>query len=105
MANTDQLICTPATINRLVLKNRLVMPLIATYTSDLGFVSQAMLDYYTERTNTGLLGLLINKHSYICPQGIVKKNQLSIADEKCVPSLSKLTEAIHRCNCKVFLPT
>ena len=85
----------PAWIGRMSLRNRLVMPPMATnYASEEGFVTQRMMDYYQERAKGGV-GLVIVEFTCVdSPVGRATPRQLLIDDDKFIPELSKLAEAI-----------
>jgi len=81
----------------LLLKNRLVMPPMATSKAEPdGKVSQAILDYYAEKSMGGYISLIIVEHSFISQEGKASNNQLSVADDSVVENLGKLAEVIHR---------
>ncbi len=85
----------PAWIGRMRLRNRLVMPPMATnYGSEEGFVTQRMIDYYQERAKGGV-GLVIVEFTCVdSPVGRFTSRQLFIDDDKFIPELSRLAEAI-----------
>ncbi len=87
-------------IKNIELKSRIVMPPMATAKStDDGYVTDALCEYYKERTAGGYLGMVITEHAYITKQGKAGKGQNSIADDEAVEGLSRLTAAIHEgCN-------
>jgi 2,4-dienoyl-CoA reductase-like NADH-dependent reductase (Old Yellow Enzyme family) len=92
-----KLLLEPLKARNLLLKNRLVMPPMATeYADDDGKVSRAILDYYDEKTRSGLIGLVITEHSFVNIEGKVSPNQLSVADDRVVDGLRELADAIHR---------
>jgi 2,4-dienoyl-CoA reductase-like NADH-dependent reductase (Old Yellow Enzyme family) len=92
-----KLLLEPLRARNLLLKNRLVMPPMATSKADDdGKVSRAILDYYDEKTRSGLIGLVITEHSFVNTQGKVSLNQLSVADDSVVDGLRELTDVIHR---------
>ena len=93
----------PIHIGNLELKNRVVMPPIATYRStEDGKVTDEMLAYYGERAKHGHIGLIVTEHSYITLQGKAKARQMSISSDEDVDGLRKLTEAIHQKGTKAF---
>ncbi len=87
-------------IKNIELKCRIIMPPMATAKStDDGYVTDALCEYYKERTAGGYLGMVITEHAYITKQGKAGKGQNSIADDEAVEGLSRLTAAIHEgCN-------
>lgn len=79
------------------LKNRLVMPPIATYQStDDGKVTEKMLAYYGARAEGGNIGIIITEHSYISMQGKAKDRQLSISCDDDIEGLRQLVDVIHQ---------
>ncbi len=94
----------PLDNKRIQLKNRLVMPPMATAKSDDdGRVSKDMLDYYEEKSKGGYISLIIIEHSYISKVGKASKNQLSIADDSCIDDLKKLADIIHKNGSKAVM--
>lgn len=92
----------PLNIGKIELKNRLVMPPMATAKSDNGKVTQALLDYYNEKSSGGYIGLIITEHSYISIEGKASANQLSIGEDSDIEGLKTLTDCIHQNQTKVF---
>lgn len=88
---------SPLKIRDLTLKNRLVMPPMATSKADLvGRVSVPILEYYREKSEGGHIGLIIIEHSFIAQPGKAKMSQLSVADDILIESLSQLAQVIHQ---------
>lgn len=93
----------PITINGLTLSNRLVMPPMATAKSEKsGAVSDALCQYYDEKSRGGHIGLIIVEHSFIAPEGKASEGQLSLADDSQLAGLKRLVETIHKNNTPVF---
>ncbi|MGE4277886.1 MAG: NADH:flavin oxidoreductase, partial [Lawsonibacter sp.] len=89
---------------KLKLKNRLVMPPMATAKADsMGLVSPALLQYYNEKSQGGYLGLVITEHAYITPQGKASANQLSSATDETIDGLTKLAQTIQQNGSKAVL--
>lgn len=62
------------TTDKLTLKNRLVMPPMATSKcNEDGTMSNGLLEYYDEKSRGGNIGLIITEHSYISEEGMVRK--------------------------------
>lgn len=86
----------PLKVKGMLLNNRLVMPPMALGKAEKdGKVSQAILDYYNERTKGGYIGLVFTEHCYITPQGQAGPNQLSIKSDSMIEGLKRLTQIIH----------
>ncbi|WP_407314011.1 NADH:flavin oxidoreductase [Desulfosporosinus sp. SB140] len=94
----------PLNLGSLSLVNRLVMPPMATSKAEAdGKVSQAILDYYAEKSKGGYLSLIIIEHSFISQQGKASKGQLSVAEDSVVENLKTLAEVIHRNGSKTVM--
>lgn len=94
----------PLTTGKLPLKNRLVMPPMATSKAEPdGRVSQALLEYYDEKSRGGAIGLVIVEHNYITKQGKNREGQPSVADDTMIDGLRRLVDVIHRNGSKTAL--
>ena len=87
-------------INQLVLRNRIVMPPMATGKADHGAPDDNLNAYYAARANG--TALIIVEHAYISPEGMAHSTQLSMADDSVVPAYRKLTDAVHKRGSAVF---
>ena len=86
----------PLTDGPLPLANRLVLPPMATSKAeDDGTISDAILDYYDEKSRGGALGLVITEHCFIARQGQNRVGQPSVADDSMLDGLSRLAAVIH----------
>ncbi len=84
----------PTKIGSLQLKNRIVMPPMATgLATTEGEVTEDLIKHYEKRAKG--LGLQIVEHSYVMKSGKLSQQQLGIYDDKFVTGLAKLTERIH----------
>ena len=85
----------PISIGKLQLRNRIVMPPMATnLATPEGEVTDALINHYAQRASG--LGLLVTEHSYVSFEGRLSRNQLGMYDDKLVKGLSKLTTEIHK---------
>lgn len=89
-------------IGSLTLKNRLVMPPMATGKTDAGRVSEELIAYYRDRAQYSAPGLIILEHAFISPAGRASALQLSIADDGCTEGIARLVQAIHEAGSAVF---
>lgn len=97
------LLIQPFSLGSLQVRNRLVMPPMATEKSEAcGIVGQALCDYYDHKTHGGYFGLVIVEHGYISPEGQASKGQLSFSRDEDIAGLSRLVQVIHRNGSKVF---
>ena len=89
---------------KLTLKNRLVMPPMATSKSDKnGRIGKDILDYYDEKSQGGYISLIIIEHSFITQQGKASEGQLSVADDSLVEDLKELSNIIHKNGSKTVM--
>lgn len=93
-----------ACIGKLELKNRVVMPAMGTgFASFTGEASDEMIRYYEDRAKGGC-GLIITEITRIDNEtGIGAGNQLCATDGKYIKRLTKLADAVHRYDTKIFL--
>jgi len=84
----------PLMVNSLRLRNRIVMPPMATELSTTyGEVTERLIEHYARRSKG--LGLLIIEHSYVTLNGKLSPRQLGIYDDALIPGLRRLTKRIH----------
>lgn len=84
-------------VNQLAIKNRLVMPPMATAKSNPdGSVSDDIVSYYDEKSAGGYIGLIITEHSYILDEGKASNCQMSLTENCSIDGIKKLTSAIHK---------
>ena len=83
-------------VGSMEIEGRVIMPPIATYKCDEeGFVTDDVCEYYASRAANPNVSLIITEHSFINKQGQAKPRQMSIADDACIPGLSRLVNTIH----------
>lgn len=83
---------SPLKIKNLKVKNRIVMPPLATKQSTrMGMVTDKLIEQYKNRPN---VGMIIVEHSYVRREGRVNNHQLGIYDESHVAGLGKLAHTI-----------
>lgn len=94
---------TTLSAKNLELKNRLVMPPMATAkcTED-GHVTVSLLDYYQEKTAGGYFSMVITEHCFVSPEGMASARQLSIADDTTIEGLRSLVDVVHANGSKVI---
>lgn len=80
-------------INHKILRNRIVMPPMATGKAVDGMPSEAQIAYYKERAKA--TAMIIVEHEYISPEGMASKGQLSMAEDSVIDGYRKLTDAVH----------
>lgn len=94
---------TSMKIGNLELKNRLVMPPMATgKASSAGEITQQHLEFYNEKSMGGYIALFITEHSYVNIEGKATKGQLSISSDSDISGLAQLADIIHKNGSKVM---
>jgi 2,4-dienoyl-CoA reductase-like NADH-dependent reductase (Old Yellow Enzyme family)/thioredoxin reductase len=87
---------SPFRIGNVELKNRIVMPSMATHFADLdGSVNDRHIAYYVERAR-GEVGYITFEHTGILRQGRAFPNMALIDSDQHIPPFKKLVEAIHQ---------
>jgi 2,4-dienoyl-CoA reductase-like NADH-dependent reductase (Old Yellow Enzyme family)/thioredoxin reductase len=98
-----QKLFTPLQIGKLELKNRIVMPPMATNFSDLeGTVNERHIAYYRRRARGGA-GLIIFEHTGIAKQGKAFPNMALIDSDAKISQFKKLVQAVHGEGGKFFI--
>ena len=93
----------PIKIKGISLKNRLVMAPMATgMATEDGEVSDRHIKHYATRAKGGV-GLIIVEGAYVSKDGKWAQGQMGLYDDKLVPSLKRLVEAIHAEGTKVVI--
>ena len=84
----------PLKVGSLELKNRIVLPPMATnYATEKGEVTDKLVKHYADRAEH--LGLLIVEHSNYSSLGKFSSNQLGVYSDDLVQGLTKLVNAVH----------
>lgn len=94
---------SPFKIGNIELKNRIVMPPMATHFADLdGSVNDRHIAYYVERARGGV-GYITSEHTGVLKQGRAFPNMALIDADQQIPSFKKLVEAIHQESGKIVI--
>jgi 2,4-dienoyl-CoA reductase-like NADH-dependent reductase (Old Yellow Enzyme family)/thioredoxin reductase len=94
---------SPFSIGTLTLKNRIIMPPMATnYASAEGFVTQRQIDYYVERAKGGV-GYITIEHTGILQEGKASPKMLMISTAEHALQIAKLVDAIHNAGGKIVV--
>lgn len=98
-----RIIDTPLKIKNMELKNRLVMPPMATAKAGKdGEISNDVCTYYDEKTKGGWIGLVICEHSFVMQEGKAGTGQVSISKDEDLEGLRRLVDTIHANGTCVF---
>ncbi|HIE03468.1 MAG TPA: FAD-dependent oxidoreductase [Candidatus Latescibacteria bacterium] len=97
------LLFSPFGIKGLQLRNRVVMaPMGTWYADEEGFVTERLVAYYRERARGGA-GLIIVEHTAVALEGRSSGRMLCAYDDKYIPGLAELAEAVHEEEAKIAL--
>lgn len=89
------ILLTPAKIGRVEIPNRIVLPSMTTRAADDdGFVTEASIAYYVARARGGV-GLVTVEMASPEAVGRHRRRELGIYDDRFLPGLTRLVEAIH----------
>jgi 2,4-dienoyl-CoA reductase-like NADH-dependent reductase (Old Yellow Enzyme family) len=94
---------TPARIGPVEIKNRIVMPPMTTRTADdEGFVTDDCIAYYLARVHGGT-GLITVEMAAPEKAGRHRRREVGIYDDRFIPGLTRLVDAIHRGGAKASI--
>lgn len=87
---------SPGRIGPITTANRIVMPAMDQNTCDEGEVTDLTIAHYEARARGGV-GLLVLETSAVAwPIGATSRHQPALSDDRFVPGLTRLAEAVHR---------
>ena len=85
---------SPFTLRGIQLKNRIVMPGLASFLiGDDGSVSDATIEHYRRRAAGGP-AMVIMEACAVSPEGVVSNHQARIYDDRFIEGLSKIAEVM-----------
>lgn len=96
------LLLQPIQIKNIQIKNRIIMPPMATSKSKDGSITEDLINYYDDKSKGGYIGLIITEHAYISPEGKAGVGQTSVSKDSDIEGLKKIVEVIHKNGSKVF---
>jgi 2,4-dienoyl-CoA reductase-like NADH-dependent reductase (Old Yellow Enzyme family) len=97
------ILLTPARIGEVEIANRIVLPPMTTRTADAeGFVTDDTIAYYLARVNGGV-GLITVEMASPEKAGRHRHCELGIYDDRFLPGLARLVDAIHRGGAKASI--
>ena len=99
--NKYPLLFSPIKVGKITLPNRTVMaPVYNGLLNENGAVNQRYIDYFVERAKNDV-GLIVLQPAYIVKS--LRPAHLSIADDRYIPGLSELTEAVKAVGSRIVL--
>lgn len=103
MDNSISSLFYPIMANNLVIKNRIVLPALATKLASVeGFATTELIEHYTARAEGGA-GLIIVEGSSIHQSGTGFARQLCIYGDEYIPSLKKLATSVKSNGARIFI--
>lgn len=92
---------SPIQIGKTTVKNRIFMPPLSTNLADKGYVTDALIEHYSNRAKGGV-GLIITEVTTVEPVYTYLPGDMSIYDDSYIPGWRKLTDAVHRYDTKIL---
>jgi NADPH2 dehydrogenase len=96
-------ILEPLEAGRLSLPTRIVVPPMATQSTEAGLPGGRTIAHYEAFAQNPLVGLIITEHSFVDPAGRADPYQMSFATDGVVPAQARLMAAVHAANPRVRL--
>ena len=97
------MLAEPINVNGLELKNRMVKAsMVENMATEMGEVTDQLIDLY-RRFASGGSGLLVTGGAYVQKNGRSVKYLIGAHDDKLIPGLRKLTDAVHETDSKIIL--
>lgn len=98
-----QYLLSPGTIGKLKLKNRTIMaPMSAALGNADGTVSDELTAYLAARARGGV-GLIMTEYAFVQENGRSSDHQISVSDNRMIPGLKKMVDAVHENGAKICL--
>jgi 2,4-dienoyl-CoA reductase-like NADH-dependent reductase (Old Yellow Enzyme family)/thioredoxin reductase len=93
----------PGMIGKVRIRNRIILsPMEKNYANRDGSVTQRYIDYLVAISRGGV-GLILVESTYVDPRGKGRICQLGAYDDKLIPGLKKMAEAVHQYGAKIGL--
>lgn len=104
MSQRFEKLLSPGAIGTMKLRNRIVMPpMVRNYATPDGIATRQLIDHYALRAKGGV-GLTIVGATFVHPAGRLQRHQqLGIHDDRCIPRLSDLAEAVKEWGSKIAI--
>lgn len=91
----------PIKIGKTTVKNRLFMPPLSTNLADKGYVTDALVEHYSNRAKGGV-GLIVTEVTTVEPVYTYLPGDMSIYDDSFIPGWQKLVDAVHQYDAKIL---
>ena len=91
----------PIQIGKTTVKNRIFMPPLSTNLADKGYVTDALVEHYSNRARGGV-GLIVTEVTTVEPTYTYLPGDMSIYDDSYIPGWKKLADAVHKYDTKIL---
>lgn len=91
----------PIQIGKTTVKNRIFMPPLSTNLADKGYVTDALVEHYSNRARGGV-GLIVTEVTTVEPTYTYLPGDMSIYDDSYIPGWKKLVAAVHKYDTKIL---
>ncbi|MBM4463222.1 MAG: FAD-dependent oxidoreductase [Chloroflexi bacterium] len=92
----------PGRIGCMELRNRIIMaPMGTNFAAEDGYITERSKNYYAERAKGGVGLAIVGVGAVDHPRAKCMPNQVAVSDDKFIPGLSELAEAVHRHGAKI----
>ncbi len=88
-------------IGKTTVKNRIFMPPLSTNLADKGYVTDALVEHYSNRARGGV-GLIVTEVTTVEPTYTYLPGDMSIYDDSYIPGWKKLVDAVHKYDTKIL---
>lgn len=92
---------SPIKLGKTTVKNRIFMPPLSTNLADKGYVTDALVEHYSNRAKGGV-GLIITEVTTVEPTYTYLPGDMSIYDDSYIPGWKKLVDAVHNYDTKIM---
>ena len=92
---------SPIQIGKTMVKNRIFMPPLSTNLAEKGYVTDALIEHYSNRAKGGV-GLIITEVTTVEPVYTYLPGDMSIYDDSYIPGWKKLVDAVHQYDTKIL---
>ena len=92
---------SPVQIGKTTVKNRIFMPPLSTNLAQKGYVTDALVEHYSNRARGGV-GLIITEVTTVEPVYTYLPGDMSIYDDSYIPGWKKLVDGVHQYDCKIL---
>lgn len=92
---------SPIQIGKTTVKNRIFMPPLSTNLAEKGYVTDALIEHYSNRAKGGV-GLIITEVTTVEPVYTYLPGDMSIYDDSYIPGWKKLVDAVHQYDTKIL---